>query len=72
MEGEHEAIIDAETWEKVQAQLAANAGRSAAGRVQSTRACSQVYCSRRRMRRSRHLMQSTTVGGIGIMLSARW
>jgi site-specific DNA recombinase len=27
VEGEHEAIIDAETWEKVQAQLAANAGR---------------------------------------------
>ena len=26
-EGEHEAIIDAETWDKVQAQLATNAGR---------------------------------------------
>ena len=26
-EGEHDAIIDAETWDKVQAQLAANAGR---------------------------------------------
>ena len=26
-EGEHEAIIDAETWDKVQAQLAMNAGR---------------------------------------------
>ena len=26
-EGEHDAIIDAETWEKVQAQLATNAGR---------------------------------------------
>jgi site-specific DNA recombinase len=26
-EGEHEAIIDAETWDKVQAQLALNAGR---------------------------------------------
>jgi hypothetical protein len=26
-EGEHEAIIDTETWDKVQAQLAMNAGR---------------------------------------------
>jgi hypothetical protein len=29
-EGEHEAIIDAETWDKVQAQLATNAGRKRA------------------------------------------
>jgi Recombinase len=33
-EGEHEAIIDAETWDKVQAQLTMNAGRKR-GRVSS-------------------------------------
>lgn len=33
-DGEHEAIIDAETWDKVQAQLAMNAGRKR-GRVSS-------------------------------------
>jgi site-specific DNA recombinase len=33
-EGEHDAIIDAETWDKVQAQLATNAGRKR-GRVSS-------------------------------------
>ena len=33
-EGEHDAIIDAETWHKVQTQLAANAGRKR-GRVNS-------------------------------------
>ena len=34
-EGEHEPIIDAETWDKVQAQLAMNAGRKR-GRASST------------------------------------
>jgi DNA invertase Pin-like site-specific DNA recombinase len=34
-EGEHEAIIDAETWDKVQAQLTMNAGRKR-GRVSSS------------------------------------
>jgi DNA invertase Pin-like site-specific DNA recombinase len=36
-EGEHEGVIDAETWDKVQAQLAANAGRKR-GRVSSKHA----------------------------------
>ena len=63
-EGEHDPIIDAETWDKVQARLAMNAGRSGAEPALSTRACSLGFCSQQRVFRSRLRTPLTTAGAI--------
>ena len=70
-DGEHEAITDAETWDKVQAQLVTNAGRKG-GRNSSKHPSLLAGLSALPTALPLHpLMPSTTAAAIAIMSSAR-